>query len=189
MREIFDLSVAGNRDLVWEVARTSLAPSRSVRAGAAALEKRGGATVYAARVPPACVAGEAFARFAGVPRFAATNSILVTAVRGAQESVCVLVLPGGSRADLNGQVRKLLGVRRVSLAGEERLIEAGMQKGAVGPIGVPETWPVLIDARLVAQDAIFCGGGALDCKLKLRGRDLRLLPGATVCSLVKAEST
>jgi prolyl-tRNA editing enzyme YbaK/EbsC (Cys-tRNA(Pro) deacylase) len=175
--------------LQWEPAATSEAPARSVVDGVGELERLGAFPILAARVPAEAVGGEDFAAFADVPRLAATNCLIVVGSRANKDVVAALLIPGGMRADLNGRVRRALGARRVSLADDTYLERAGMTSGAVGPIGLPAEWVVLIERTIFDMETIYCGGGDKNCKLSVRARDLAMLPFVQVENLLKEDPT
>ena len=55
--------------------------------------------------------------------------------------------------------------------------ETGMQYGGITPIGLPEGWPVLIDAAVGAAPEVIIGSGIRASKLVLPGKALVDLPG------------
>jgi prolyl-tRNA editing enzyme YbaK/EbsC (Cys-tRNA(Pro) deacylase) len=56
----------------------------------------------------------------------------------------------------------------------------GMEYGGITPIGLPEGWPVLVDAAVVAAGPVVIGSGIRGSKLELPGEALADLPGAVV---------
>ena len=92
---------------------------------------------------------------------------------------CVLV--AGTRADVNKRVRKLLDVRKASFLPMDRAVEeSGMEYGGIGPIGLPEGYRLLVDARVVAADEVIIGSGIRGSKIILPGSEVARLPGAEV---------
>ena len=55
-----------------------------------------------------------------------------------------------------------------------------MEYGGITPIGIPATWRLLLDARVVDIETAIIGSGIRGSKLFLPGRLLGLLPGAEV---------
>jgi prolyl-tRNA editing enzyme YbaK/EbsC (Cys-tRNA(Pro) deacylase) len=55
-----------------------------------------------------------------------------------------------------------------------------MEYGGITPIGLPDGWPVWIDARVAAADRVIIGSGIRGSKLELPGAALARLPGAEV---------
>jgi prolyl-tRNA editing enzyme YbaK/EbsC (Cys-tRNA(Pro) deacylase) len=58
-----------------------------------------------------------------------------------------------------------------------------MEYGGITPIGLPDGWPVLVDAAVVAAGPVVIGGGVRGSKLELPGEALADLPGAVVLEL------
>jgi prolyl-tRNA editing enzyme YbaK/EbsC (Cys-tRNA(Pro) deacylase) len=59
-----------------------------------------------------------------------------------------------------------------------------MEYGGITPIGLPDAWPVLVDAAVAAQPVLVIGSGVRRSKLLLPGDVLAALPAAeTVESL------
>src|SRR6266540_3022044 len=62
---------------------------------------------------------------------------------------CVILAT--TRADVNGIVRKYLDARKASFAPMDEAVRlTGMEYGGITPIGLPESWPILVDSRVVA---------------------------------------
>jgi prolyl-tRNA editing enzyme YbaK/EbsC (Cys-tRNA(Pro) deacylase) len=55
-----------------------------------------------------------------------------------------------------------------------------MEYGGITPIGLPEGWPVLVDAAVAAAGPVVVGSGLRASKLELPGEALSDLPGAVV---------
>jgi prolyl-tRNA editing enzyme YbaK/EbsC (Cys-tRNA(Pro) deacylase) len=55
-----------------------------------------------------------------------------------------------------------------------------MEYGGITPIGLPGTWPVLVDARVIARPVVVIGSGVRRSKILLPGAALGELEGATV---------
>ena len=55
-----------------------------------------------------------------------------------------------------------------------------MEYGGITPIGLPDEWPILIDARVAEQGHVVIGSGIRGSKLWLPGALLATLPGAEV---------
>jgi len=106
----------------------------------------------------------------------AANCVILEAKRGDREWLAACVVLGNTRADVNGLARKTLDARRVSFAPMERAVsETGMEYGAITPIGLPSGWPILLDARVAASDAVVIGSGIRESKL--------IVPGSFLASL------
>jgi prolyl-tRNA editing enzyme YbaK/EbsC (Cys-tRNA(Pro) deacylase) len=55
-----------------------------------------------------------------------------------------------------------------------------MEYGGINPIGLPDSWPVLLDARVVETEVVLIGSGVRRSKL--------LLPGSLLAHLPQAET-
>lgn len=86
-----------------------------------------------------------------------------------------------TRADVNGLVKRRLDVRKASVLPMERAVElTGMEYGGINPIGLPETWPLLIDSRVAGTEVVLIGSGVRRSKILLPGALLAELPGASL---------
>ncbi|TSC70714.1 MAG: ybaK / prolyl-tRNA synthetases associated domain protein [Parcubacteria group bacterium Gr01-1014_49] len=117
------------------------------------------------------------------------NCIVVRGKRGETRTTAVVLVPVGYRADLNGIVCEKLGAKKVSMAPlEEVLQETGMEYGSITPIGIPNTWKILIDSRLMDKESIIVGGGKQISKLLVPTAILRELPNAEVIAGLAASA-
>jgi prolyl-tRNA editing enzyme YbaK/EbsC (Cys-tRNA(Pro) deacylase) len=57
---------------------------------------------------------------------------------------------------------------------------SGMEFGGITPIGLPASWPVLVDAAVVQRSAVVIGSGLRRSKLALPAAALAELPGSEV---------
>jgi prolyl-tRNA editing enzyme YbaK/EbsC (Cys-tRNA(Pro) deacylase) len=86
-----------------------------------------------------------------------------------------------TRADVNGLVRRRLNARKASFAPmDDAVARSGMEYGGICPIGLPEDWPVLVDAAVAAAPAVVIGSGVRHSKLALPGALAARLPGTEV---------
>lgn len=58
--------------------------------------------------------------------------------------------------------------------------ESGMETGAITPIGLPESWPILIDKTVADSAYVIVGSGIRNTKLAVSGAFLASLPNATI---------
>lgn len=130
---------------------------------------------------PALADTEAFCRTYGYAPEDSANAILVVGKSDARPMACCLVL-ATDRLDVNGTVRKRLGVRKASFAGAEETVDqsGGMEIGGVTPFGLPPELPVWIDAAVMERDRIIVGGGGRDRKILCPPRSLLTIDGAEV---------
>ena len=86
-----------------------------------------------------------------------------------------------TRADVNGVVRRLLNVRKASFAPMAEVVElTGMEYGGITPIGLPDEWPILVDARVTATPYVIIGSGVRHSKIAIPGPAVGVLPNAQV---------
>ncbi|MDX2344602.1 MAG: YbaK/EbsC family protein [Acidimicrobiia bacterium] len=108
------------------------------------------------------------------------NTILVVGKRDPRVYVACIVL-ANTRLDVNGAVRKRLGIRRTSFASaEETMSVTGMTIGGVTPFGLPDDLPIWIDERVIHRERIVLGGGSRDRKVLAAPSILQALPNAEI---------
>jgi prolyl-tRNA editing enzyme YbaK/EbsC (Cys-tRNA(Pro) deacylase) len=109
------------------------------------------------------------------------NCVIVTGKRDGQPRYAACVILATTRADVNGLARRQLDVRKASFAPvAEAVALTGMEYGGITPIGLPEGWPVLVDAAVAAAPMVVVGSGLRRSKLAVSGALLAALPGALV---------
>jgi prolyl-tRNA editing enzyme YbaK/EbsC (Cys-tRNA(Pro) deacylase) len=109
------------------------------------------------------------------------NCVVVSGKREGVERIAACVVLSTTRADVNNVVKRLLDVRKASFLPMDRAVElTGMEYGGITPIGLPEGWPILVDARVIATDVVIIGSGVRPSKILLPGRLLADMPGAQV---------
>ncbi len=121
-----------------------------------------------------------FCRAYGVDPAESANSILVASRRPpGEDAVCVALAT--TRLDVNGLVRRRLGVRKVSFAPPEVTRDVtGMEIGGVTVPGLPPELRVWVDAAVEATPSVVIGAGTRTAKIRLSGADLAALPGVEV---------
>ncbi len=73
-----------------------------------------------------------------------------------------------NRLDVNGMVRRHLGVRKISFASADVTRDVtGMEIGGVTPFGLPGGVPMLIDARITDLASCIVGGGSRSMKVRV----------------------
>lgn len=116
----------------------------------------------------------------GIPLENSANAILVASRKPeGHNAVCVVLAT--DRLDVNGTVRKRLGVRKVSFASAELTKElTGQEIGGVTVFGLPDDIPVWIDEAVMDRDWVVVGAGSRTAKLRLDPSQLRDLDGYEV---------
>ncbi|MGY1820477.1 YbaK/EbsC family protein [Geodermatophilus sp. SYSU D00079] len=136
---------------------------------------------WVAEIDDALADTAAFTEAYGVPLEASANCVVVAARRAGQTMLAACLVPATTRADVNGVVRRHLGARKASFAPQDVAVaESGMAYGGITPLGLPPSWPVLVDPLVVAADVVVVGSGTRGSKVALAGAALATLPGAVV---------
>jgi prolyl-tRNA editing enzyme YbaK/EbsC (Cys-tRNA(Pro) deacylase) len=116
-----------------------------------------------------------------VPLEASANCVVVAGRRARDERIAACVVRADTRADVNNLVRRALDVRKASFLSTDRAVaETQMEYGGITPVGLPMSWRLLVDARVVDIEVAVIGSGVRGSKLALPGRLLAELPGAEV---------
>jgi len=109
------------------------------------------------------------------------NCVVVAGKREGTVRYAACVVLATTRADVNGVVRRQLDVRKASFAPMDDAVDlTGMEYGGITPIGLPASWPILVDARVVETSYVIIGSGVRHSKIALPGAALGLLPNAEV---------
>lgn len=145
---------------------------------------RPGDGVLVAPIDPELADTAAFCERYQVPLEASTNCVIVAGKRGGVTSYAACLVLATDRADINGAIRRHLGARKVSFAPMDTATElTGMEYGGITPLGLPSSWPVLVDQAVASAPAAVIGSGLRRSKLLLPGSALTTLAAATVLSL------
>ncbi len=122
----------------------------------------------------------AFCQAYGYSLDQSANAIVVVGKGEPRTYVACLVL-ATTRLDVNGVVRRRLGVKKASFATAHETAEmTGMEIGGVTPYGLAEGLPLWIDARVMDVDQIIVGGGSRDRKLLVPPASLAGLPSVEI---------
>ncbi|TKJ19292.1 YbaK/EbsC family protein [Blastococcus sp. CCUG 61487] len=147
---------------------------------AAALDGLGG-QAWVAAIDEDLADTAAFTEAYGVPADASANCVVVAARRAGRTTLAACLVLATTRADVNGLVRRHLDARKASFAPQDVAVaETGMAYGGITPLGLPESWPVLVDAAVAAAELVVVGSGIRGSKLAVPGAALAELPGAEV---------
>lgn len=100
---------------------------------------------------------------------------------GGGTTLAVCLVLSTTRVDVNGVVRRQLGARKASFAQMDTAVgESGMECGGITPIGLPESWPLLVDSAVVDLPWVLVGSRRRRGKLLVPGKAFAGLPGAVV---------
>ncbi len=109
------------------------------------------------------------------------NCVVVVGRRGDALRRAACVVLATTRVDVNGVVRRQLDVRKASFGPRQETTDAtAMEYGGITPVGLPDDWPVLLDAAVLDVRLVVVGSGLRRSKLVLPGAALAQLPGAQV---------
>ncbi|HSV65335.1 MAG TPA: YbaK/EbsC family protein [Mycobacteriales bacterium] len=137
--------------------------------------------VTVAEIDPELADTAAFCERYGVAPEASANCVVVAGRRDGETRYAACLVLATTRADVNGVVRRQLDVRKASFAPmADAVALTGMEYGGITPVGLPATWPILLDARVATADGVVIGSGVRRSKLALPGAALAELPGAAV---------
>lgn len=116
----------------------------------------------------------------GIPLEKSANAILVASRKPeGHHAVCVVL--AHTRLDVNGTVRKKLGVRKVSFAPPDVTKElTGQEIGGVTIFGLPSDVPVWLDRHVMECDWVIVGAGSRSAKIKLDPTQLEGIAGYEV---------
>ena len=139
------------------------------------------AEVAVVEIDPALADTAAMTEAYGVPLTASANCVVVSGRRGGEERVAACVVRADTRADVNVLVKRSLDVRKASFLPMDRAVEeTGMEYGGITPVGLPDTWRVLVDRACLDIEVAIIGSGVRRSKLLLPGARLADLPHAQV---------
>lgn len=114
----------------------------------------------------------AFCEAYGVALEESANAILVASKKPEGHHVVCVAL-AHTRLDVNGAVRRKLGVRKLSFAPAELTSElTGQEIGGVTIFGLPDGLGVWLDARVLDCERIVVGAGLRSAKIRLDPRQL-----------------
>ncbi len=140
--------------------------------------------VLVAPIDPGLADTAAFCAAYDVAPEHSANCVIVVGRRGDTVTYAAVLVLASDRADVNGVVRRHLGVRKISFAPMADAVgRTGMEFGGITPVGLPQGWPVLVDPAVVAAGEVVIGSGVRGSKLLVTGAALAALPGAVELDL------
>ena len=120
----------------------------------------------------------AFCEHYGFSPADSANTIIAIG-KGDTPALVACVVLATTRLDVNGAVRRRLGVRKASFApGPDTIAATGMQIGGVTPFALPQEMPIWIDAAVAERSRIVLGGGSRSLKVLCPPSTLLGLPNA-----------
>ena len=139
------------------------------------------ASIEGAPIDPELADTAAFSEAYAYPLSGGANCIVVAGKRGDEVRYAACVVLASTKLDVNRVVRQLLDVRKASFAPMEEAVSlTGMEYGGITPIGLPSSWPLYVDARVLDAPEVVIGAGRRAAKLFLPGARLTALPNVTV---------
>lgn len=137
--------------------------------------------VAVAEIDPDLADTTAFCETYGVRLDQSANCVVLVAKRSGATQLAACMVLATTRADVNGLARRTLEARKASFAAMDVAVaETSMEYGGITPLGLPEGWPILVDAAVAACPDAVIGSGVRRSKLLLPGEVLAGLPGAVV---------
>jgi prolyl-tRNA editing enzyme YbaK/EbsC (Cys-tRNA(Pro) deacylase) len=137
--------------------------------------------VLVAPIDPQLADTAAFCERYDVAFVDSANCVVIAGRRGDVVSYAACVVLATTRADVNGVVRRRLNARKASFAPmAEAVALSGMEFGGITPIGLPPSWPVLIDRAVLERGVVVIGSGLRRSKLALPSDALGDLPAAEI---------
>src|SRR4051812_22698047 len=121
-----------------------------------------------AEIDPDLADTAAFCERYGVSLDVSANCVVVAAKRGGEIRYAACMVLATQRADVNGVVRRHLDARKVSFAPMDQATAlTGMEYGGITPLGLPESWPILVDSAVADETHVVIGSGLRRSKLLL----------------------
>lgn len=163
--------------LAWQPAREQ--PTWLAEPVRTALDADPSLVAWVAAIDPALADTAAFCSAYGVALEESANCVVVAGRRGETTTLAAVLVRASDRADVNRVVRKELDVRKLSFANmADAVRETGMEYGGITPVGLPASWPVLVDTQVAAAPWVVIGSGIRGSKLAISGAASAALPTA-----------
>jgi len=148
---------------------------------AALVRELGDERIGVAEIDPELADTSAFCAEYGSPLELSANCVVVAGKRAGEVRHAACLVLATTRADVNGVVKRRLDVRKASFASMDDAVElTGMEYGGITPFGLPEDWPILVDAAVAEAAAVVVGSGVRRSKIIAPGEVLTRLSGAEV---------
>ena len=182
MRNAYPGLAAGNSvgDHNGPVEQRANAGAREVEAAVRSALAALGVPYEALPCDPAFADTMAFCERYGVAPEDSANTIVVVG-KGETRCYAACVVLATTRLDVNGMVKRRLGVRRASFASAEETRElTGMSIGGVTPLALDERLPLWVDARVMTRETVVLGGGSRSLKIRVAPQLFERMPAAEV---------
>src|ERR1700756_2285606 len=116
--------------------------------------------VRVAAIDPALSDTAQFCEAYGVTLEESVNCVVIAAKRGGDVTYAACMVAATTRANVNGLVRQHLGARKASFGPVDVVTSmTGMEYGGITPVGLPESWPVLVDDQVAKLPSVIIGAG------------------------------
>jgi prolyl-tRNA editing enzyme YbaK/EbsC (Cys-tRNA(Pro) deacylase) len=143
-----------------------------------------GLECFVAAIDPSKADTAEFCAAYEVPLEVSANCVVVAGRRAELSVMAACLVRATDRADVNRVIRKRLEVRKISFAAmDDAVRETGMEYGGITPIGLPPSWPILVDQAVAELDMIVIGSGIRGSKIALSGASAGNLPNAEILAL------
>lgn len=137
--------------------------------------------VRVAEIDPSLSDTAQFCDAYGIALEESVNCVVIVAKRGGDVTYAACMVAATTRANVNGLVRQHLGARKASFGPVDVVTSmTGMEYGGITPIGLPASWPVLVDDLVAKAPSVVIGAGIRGAKLWLPGGLLAELPSAEI---------
>lgn len=148
---------------------------------ARALAANSSDTALVAEIDPELADTAALCEAYDVALEVSANCVVVSGKRDGDQRIAACLILATTRADINNVVRKHLDVRKASFLSMADAVEyTGMEYGGITPLGLPDDWPILVDAAVADLPYAVVGSGVRKSKLFVPGKVLAAWPGAEV---------
>lgn len=139
-------------------------------------------------IDPAYADTTAFCEHYGMSLEHSANTIIVASKKEPKQ-YAACVVKATRRLDVNHEVRRLMGVSRLSFASaEETMALTGMMIGGVTLFALPPGLPVYVDETLAALPYVILGGGSRSLKVRTVPEVFTRIPGAQIIPGLSVEA-
>lgn len=155
--------------------------SETVFAGFSALPDSVRAQIGITEIDPGFSDTAAFCEKYQMSASLAANCVVLEASRADRTWFAACVIPGNTRADVNGLARRTLDARKASFAPMDKAVaETAMEFGGISPIGLPNAWSILVDKAVADSEYVIIGSGIRKSKLAVPGSAFASIPNAQI---------